>query len=213
MTGLVMGGLLIAGFMFAPYESPEMPEHFGQIEYCGVWWDVDDYEQMMEERDAYLAEEQAEEQALIDAVRQAQERKEAVDYKTMIASRDWDADESEMLARIAMAEAEDQGVKGMALVVCVVLNRVWSDDFPDSIEDVIKEPGQFTAYENGRYDSVSPSSDAYSAVEKVMLGWDESEGALYFESTSNTSTWHKDNLTQLFKYKDHIFYTDGGDLK
>ena len=39
---------------------------------------------------------------------------------------DWDADESEMLARIAMAEAEGEDVEGKALVMLVVLNRVWS---------------------------------------------------------------------------------------
>ena len=130
------------------------------------------------------------------------------EYQTAIASMDWDADESEMLARIAMAEAEGEDVEGKALVILVVLNRVWSDKFPDSIEEVITQERQFTAYENGRYDRLKPDEGCWDALELVMYDrWDESQGALYFESESK-STWHQDNLKRLFRHGNHIFYTD-----
>ena len=54
-------------------------------------------------------------------------------------SMDWDADESYLLAKIAMAEAEGEGVEGKAMVIMVVLNRVWAEGFPGTIEDVIFE--------------------------------------------------------------------------
>ena len=128
--------------------------------------------------------------------------------QTAIASMDWDADESEMLARIAMAEAEGEDVEGKALVMLVVLNRVWSDKFPDSIEEVITQERQFTAYENGRYDRLKPDEGCWDALGLVMYDhWDESQGALYFESESK-STWHQDNLKRLFRHGNHIFYTD-----
>ena len=128
--------------------------------------------------------------------------------RTAIASMDWDADESEMLARIAMAEAEGEDVEGKALVILVVLNRVWSDKFPDSIEEVITQERQFTAYENGRYERLEPDEECWDALGMVMYDhWDESQGALYFESESD-STWHQENLKKLFKHGKHIFYTE-----
>lgn len=54
IIGLALAGLLVLGFMFDINEPPSPPEHYGQIEYCGVWFDVDDYHEMMEERAAYL---------------------------------------------------------------------------------------------------------------------------------------------------------------
>lgn len=207
IAGLALGGLLIAGFVFDDYEPPSAPEHFGQIEYGGTWWDVDDYEEMMAEREEYLASERAEEQAFMEQVEQAQERAAEPTTQPIIGSMDWDAEESEMLARIAMAEAESEDTEGKALVILVVLNRVWNDGFPNTIEGVITEKGQFTAYENGRYDSTDPSEDCFDALDLVMSGWDESEGALYFESPSD-STWHSTHLEKLFTHGKHTFYTE-----
>ena len=45
-------------------------------------------------------------------------------------SLDWDAEDAYLLAKIAMAEAEGEDTEGKALVIRVVLNRVWSDSFP-----------------------------------------------------------------------------------
>lgn len=113
-----------------------------------------------------------------------------------------------LLAKIAMAEAEGEDVEGKMLVIRVVLNRVASDEFPDTIEEVIYQDGQFTPITNGRFDSVEPDSECWKAVCLVTLdGWDESDGALYFESAS-ASTWHRDNLQYLFQHGNHIFYTD-----
>lgn len=127
---------------------------------------------------------------------------------SMVKSRDWDADESYLLAKLAMAEAEGEDTEGKALVILVVLNRVWSDEFPDSISKVIYQNNQFSPVSNGRFDSVEPNADCYKALEMVRIdGWDESQGALYFERES-ASTWHKDNLKFLFQHGNHIFYTD-----
>lgn len=65
-------------------------------------------------------------------------------YESMVMSRDWDAEDSQMLLKIAMAEAEGESVEGKALVMLVVLNRVWSDEFPGTIEEVIFQPKQFS---------------------------------------------------------------------
>ncbi|MBR1623050.1 MAG: cell wall hydrolase [Pseudobutyrivibrio sp.] len=115
-------------------------------------------------------------------------------------------EESQMLLKLAMAEAEDQGVIGKALVIRVVKNRVDSEAFPNSIEDVIYEPKQFSPVWDGRYDEAVPDAECYEALEMVLNYWDGTAGALYFEADWNENTWHKDNLTELFQYDNMIFY-------
>lgn len=127
-------------------------------------------------------------------------------YASMIKSRDWGAEDSEILLKIAMAEAEGESTEGKALVMLVVLNRVWSDNFPDTVEDVVFQPRQFSPIkEDGRYWTTEPDSDCYEALELIMQGWDESGGALYFESCENDS-WHSDNLEYLYQFGNHRFY-------
>lgn len=128
-------------------------------------------------------------------------------------STDWDAYESYLLARIAMAEAEGESTEGKAMVIRTVLNRVWDDDFPGTIEDVIFEIKdgvfQFSSVMPGeRYWNVEPNEDCYKALYMVMVDhWDESEGALYFEAVSNgEGTWHSKNLEYIKTVGNHNFY-------
>ena len=125
-----------------------------------------------------------------------------------VYSRDWGEEDSYLLAKIAMAEAEDQDMEGKALVICVVLNRVWNDTFPGTIRDVIFEKNQFSPILDGRWDRVEPNEDCYKALEMVEQGWDESQGATYFEVTQSQSTWHSRNLQKLFEHQDTSFYKE-----
>lgn len=127
-------------------------------------------------------------------------------YQSMIHSRDWDSEDSEMLMKIAMAEAEGESVEGKALVMLVVLNRVLDRQFPDTIEEVIFQKNQFTpAVPGGRYWTTTPNEDCYAALALIQSGWDESRGALFFES-SGKDGWHSQNLEFLFRYGGHKFY-------
>lgn len=113
-----------------------------------------------------------------------------------------------LLKKIAMAEAEDEDTEGKALVIRVVLNRVKSREFPDSIKKVIYQERQFSPIANGRFDRVEPNKDCQKALDMIAEdGWNRSRGALYFESKS-ASTWHKDNLQFLFRHGNHYFYKD-----
>ena len=123
-----------------------------------------------------------------------------------VAGLDFTDEESQMLLKLAMAEAEDQGVTGKALVMNVVKNRLDSDEFPNTIEEVIFQPYQFTPVLDGRYDAAVPDEECYEALEMVLNYWDASNGALYFEADWNESPWHKDNLTMLFAYENMTFY-------
>lgn len=111
------------------------------------------------------------------------------------------------LMRIAMAEAEGEDTKGKALVMMVVLNRAYGDnEFPNSIYKVVHQKNQFSPVSNGRYRRVKPNKDCRKALNMVMSGWDESEGALYFESHKNPDNWHSRNLKYLFTHGGHRFY-------
>lgn len=117
-------------------------------------------------------------------------------------------EETYLLAKIAMAEAEGEDTEGKALVMLTVLNRTKDDKFPDSIRGVIFQPGQFSPIGNGRFNEVEPDPDCWAALDLIMLDkWDESCGATYFESKSE-STWHADNLSFLFKHGKHYFYEE-----
>ena len=114
-----------------------------------------------------------------------------------------------LLAKIAMAEAEGESTKGKALVILVVLNRLKDNSFPDTVEEVIYQHNgdiyQFSPVANGRFDNVEPNEDCWKALEMVNDGWDESQGALYFESCKG-ETWHTRNLELLFEEGGHQFY-------
>ena len=127
-------------------------------------------------------------------------------------SKDWDAEETYLLAKIAMAEAGCEDTFGKALVICVILNRVNDDYFPNTIEEVIFQNNGKGSYQfspvrpGGSWYKVEPSEDCYKAVELVQSGWDESKGALYFTSSKKQSTWHSRNLEFLFQHGGHKFY-------
>lgn len=137
---------------------------------------------------------------------QQPEQEEETEYQSIIASRDWGDEDSQILLKIAMAEAEGEDVEGKALVMLVVLNRTWSSDYPDSIEEVVFQSGQFSVTnEGGRYWTTEPDDGCYQALSLVMSGWDQSQGAMYFESCDGDS-WHSRNLEFLFQHGNHRFY-------
>ncbi len=138
------------------------------------------------------------------------EQQKVKENQTTIKGMELDFEDVYLLAKIAMAEAEGEDTEGKALVIMVVLNRVWSEGFPETIEEVIMEEHsevhQFSVVQaEGRWWKVEPDANCYEAVEMVMDGWDESQGALYFESKSE-STWHQENLDFLFQHGGHYFY-------
>lgn len=87
--------------------------------------------------------------------------------------------ERELLIKLVDAEARGESLEGQIAVAAVVLNRVKSPKFPDTVWDVIHQPGQFTPVEAGllptKVRGTSPE-----AVERALLGEDPSGGALFF---------------------------------
>lgn len=119
-----------------------------------------------------------------------------------------------ILLRIVEAEATGEDIKGKMLVANVILNRVKDDEFPSSVESVVfqKEYGvyQFSPIKDGRYYKVSISEGTRQAVERVLNGEDESQGALYFmsrrQAASHNVRWFDSSLTRLLSYGTHEFF-------
>ena len=132
---------------------------------------------------------------------------------TNAISTEWSEEERYYLAKIAMAESEGESTEGKAMVIKVILNRVESEDFPDTIQEVIFQNNngtyQFSPLEpGGRWWTIEPDEDCYAAVNMIMVDkWDESQGALYFESIRNgKNTWHSRNLEYIKTIGNHNFY-------
>ena len=128
-------------------------------------------------------------------------------YPEFTYSKDWSVEDSYLLAKIAMAEAEGCNTQTKTLIIMCVLNRVWSDEFPDTIKDVIFQENQFSPIDNGRWDRVEPNEDCYKAVKIVIEAkYDYSGGATYFENCVDEDNWHSRNLEYLYESEGIRFY-------
>ena len=114
--------------------------------------------------------------------------------------------EETMLLKIGMAERGENGCTTcIALVMRTVLNRMESSQFGDTIRDVLFAPGQFTPVADGSYHSAVPNAQCHEALEMLISGWDESQGALFYEWCEG-ECWHSKNLHLLFQHCDVRFY-------
>lgn len=75
-------------------------------------------------------------------------------------------EEREMLAKIVFLEAGNQSMTGQRCVVEVVLNRVLHPSFPDTVEGVLSQPGQFSTYKN--ISIAKPRPEQYEAIDIVL---------------------------------------------
>lgn len=121
----------------------------------------------------------------------------------------------QVLLRIVEAEAGGESLEGKKLVANVILNRVAHEKFPDTVEAVVFErcngKVQFSPTADGRFNSVTISQDTMDAVEAVLCGEDNSQGALFFSARSkadpNNMSWFDTHLKWLFACGGHEFYT------
>ena len=97
--------------------------------------------------------------------------------------------ELSLLARLVSGEARGEPYVGQVAVAAVVLNRVRSDDFPDTISGVIFQPGAFDAVWDGQFD-MTPTDSAVRAARDAMNGWDPTGGCTYYYNPATaTNEW------------------------
>lgn len=94
-----------------------------------------------------------------------------------------------LLARIIHGEARGEPYTGKVAVGAVVLNRVRSSKFPNTIAGVIYQAGAFDAVKDGQI-NMTPDSSSIKAAQDALNGWDPSYGAIYyFNPNTATSKW------------------------
>ncbi len=94
-----------------------------------------------------------------------------------------------LLARCVYAEARGESYVGQVAIAAVVLNRVESASFPNTIAGVIYQPYAFTAVNDGQI-NLTPDSTAYKAAQDALNGWDPTYGAIYYYNPATaTSSW------------------------
>ena len=129
---------------------------------------------------------------------------------TLMSDEDYDT-----LLRIVEAEAGSEDIKGRVLVANVIMNRVKSEDFPNTVTEVVWDNSdgvpQFSPTYDGRINEVAVSDETREAVKQALKGTDYSEGALFFIQKSaaeeHNVKWFETDLKRLFKYGVHEFYT------
>lgn len=94
-----------------------------------------------------------------------------------------------LLAKCVYAESRGEPYQGQVAVAAVILNRVKSPSFPNTVSGVIYQPYAFTAVSDGQI-NLEPNSTAYSAAQDALNGWDPTYGCLYYYNASTaTSKW------------------------
>lgn len=152
-------------------------------------------------------------------VKRAASGQRVVDYTVLEKKYQYDlsAEDYEALLRIVQAEAGSEDTEGKMLVAGVVLNRVESDKFPDSVVQVVtqQEDGvyQFSPVADGSYYRVKVTQETINAVERVLCGEDITQGALYFAAREYADPekmkWFDTSLTWLFEHGGHEFFAGG----
>lgn len=120
-----------------------------------------------------------------------------VNVKASDLDEELQCDEWELLALIVSAEAENQGFIGKCLVADTILNRVDDERFPDTITEVVSQPGQYSVFGSGSYLKANPSYQTYLACRTQLFTKRVNDTVLYFRSSSD---WNWE-----FKEGDHYF--------
>ncbi len=94
-----------------------------------------------------------------------------------------------LLAHLVYAEARGEPYAGQVAVAAVVLNRVKSSSFPNSVAGVIYQPGAFDVVSDGQI-NYAPNNTAINAARDALNGWDPTYGCIYyFNPNTATSSW------------------------
>ncbi len=109
-----------------------------------------------------------------------------------------------LLAKCVHAEARGEPYVGQVAVAAVILNRVDSPEFPNTISGVIYQPWAFTAVHDGQI-NLEPNESAYSAAKDALNGWDPTYGCLYYynpETATSEWIWTRTTVVTIGK---HVF--------
>lgn len=94
-----------------------------------------------------------------------------------------------LLAKVIYGEARGESYTGQVAVGAVVMNRVKSSQFPNTISGVVYQSGAFDAVSDGQI-NLTPDETAKKAAQDALNGWDPTYGAIYyFNPSTATNKW------------------------
>ena len=168
-----------------------------------------EFAEMEEEATEVEATETAESEPVTEAAEVQPEWSVPQNSIYQITAEDYDA-----LLRIVESEASGEDETGRLLVANVVLNRVRSAAFPNTVSEVVYQrrngKAQFSPVSTGKIARVTVSDATRAAVARALAGEDVSGGALYFVNPALADAgnlqWFREHLTLLFAYHGHEFY-------
>ena len=108
-----------------------------------------------------------------------------------------------LLAKAVYAEARGEVYAGQVAIAAVVLNRVKSSSFPNTVAGVIYEPGAFTAVSDGQI-NLSPNATAKKAAQDALNGWDPTHGSIYYfnpNTATNAWIWSRPHVITIGKHR------------
>ena len=112
----------------------------------------------------------------------------------------------QLMARAINGEARGEPYEGQVAVGAVILNRVKSSQFPNTIAGVIYQSGAFTAVSDGQINvPIEEGSTVYKAAKDAMNGWDPTGGCIYYfnpNTATNKWIWSRPQVKTIGK---HIF--------
>ena len=111
----------------------------------------------------------------------------------------------QLMARAINGEARGEPYEGQVAVGAVILNRVRSSSFPNTIAGVIYESGAFTAVADGQINvPIAEDSTVYKAAQDALNGWDPTGGAIYYfnpDTATNKWIWSRPLIKQIGKHR------------
>ncbi|ACL69345.1 cell wall hydrolase [Halothermothrix orenii] len=123
----------------------------------------------------------------------------------LLSRMDISRDDILLLARIIHGEARGESFKGKVAVGAVILNRVASRKFPDTIREVILQKGQFSCLLDGQA-NLYPSAESIEAAKAALLGYDPTYGSMFFYNPDvATNTRWISTRPVMTRIGDHVF--------
>lgn len=135
----------------------------------------------------------------VEAKVDSSEPREPKELKRVEVEKKLNSEELELFARAVQAEAGGEGLHGMELVACTILNRRDSEKYPATIKGVITQKYQFSSYTDGGMQKHAPTDTAYEAIRNELLERTD-QRIIYFRAGRYSSYG-----IPAFKYGNHYF--------
>ena len=124
---------------------------------------------------------------------------------SLAASNSSNTSDLQLMARAINGEARGEPYEGQVAVGAVILNRVNSSKFPNTIAGVIYQSGAFTAVSDGQINTpIAENSTVYKADRDALNGWDPTGGAIYYfnpDTATNAWIWSRPLIKTIGKHR------------